>query len=322
MNNALLKYPKNNYNSITPKNYLPSNLLTIKIPPQKKISCSLGLCNSEISTTNIYINEIHQTELLTAEAEKNYAELNINGDKKAREILIKSNFRFVVKIAYLYVNRGLSFLDLVQEGNLGLMQAVDRFNPDMGTRLTTYAMYWIKQSIDRAIMNQSNNVRFPIHILKELKQYKKAHKELTKNLAHKPSHQETANFMGLSLDKIEQIIFIELQTGPFNQQDCDYLDVEQVSDSVHYEPSTHLEENDMRQDIINSVLELPEKHREIICRRFGVCGYEEQTLDQIATDFKLTKERIRQLQLIAIDKLKSILEKNNLTFESLLGYSH
>ena len=322
MNNALFKYQKNNYNTIKPKYYLPPNIITIKISPQKKPKCSLGLCKSEISATNIYLNEIYRTELLSAEEEKKYADLNINGDINARNILIQSNFRFVVKIAYLYVNRGLSFLDLVQEGNLGLMQAVDRFNPELGTRLTTYAMYWIKQSIDRAIMNQSNNVRLPIHILKELKQYKKANRELTKNLDHKPSHQETADFMGLSLDKIEQIILIERQADTLNLQDTDYLDIEQVSDSKHYEPSIHLQENGMRQNIINSVLQLPEKHREIICRRYGVCGYDEQTLDQIAIDFKLTKERIRQLQVIAIDKLKSILEKNNLTLESLLDCSY
>ena len=322
MNNALFKYKKNNYVTIKPNTYIANKSPAIKTPIQKKSSCSLTLCKSEISTTNIYLNEINRTELLTAEEENKYALLNTKGDKTARDILIKCNFRFVVKIAYLYVNRGLSFLDLVQEGNLGLMQAVDRFDPERGNRLTTYAMYWIKESIDRAIMNQSNIVPLPIHIFKEVKQYKKANRELTKILAHQPSHKEIADFMGLSLEKIEQIILFELQANLSYMNDSDELDINKISDSEHYEPSISMQENNTRLDIINSVLELSDKHREVICRRFGICGYEEQTLDQIATDFDLTKERIRQLQVVAIDKLKSILEKNNLTIESLLDYSH
>ena len=322
MNNALFKYQRNNYVTIKPSTYITNNLLEKKTPIQKKSKCSLTLCKSEISTTNIYLNEIYRTELLTADEEQKYALLNTKGDQAARDILIKCNFRFVVKIAYLYVNRGVSFLDLIQEGNLGLMQAVDKFDPEKGNRLTTYAIYWIREAIDRAIMNQSNTVRIPIHIFKEVKQYKKANLELTRILTHQPSHQETADYMGLSLDKIEQIIVFEVQSNPVYMENSDHEDVNQISDSVQYEPSMNLHENNMRQDIINSVFELPEKLQEVICRRFGMCGYEEQTLDEIATEFNLTKERIRQLQVIAIDKLKSILEKHNLTLESLIDYSH
>ena len=135
-----------------------------------------------MSATSIYLKEIFRPTLLTALEEKNYALLNLKGDQAARTILIERNVRFVVKIAHLYTNRGLSFLDLVQEGNIGLIQAVDKFNPEMGNRLTTYAMYWIKQAIDLAIMNQGNTIRIPTPVLKEIRRYQKARNEFIRNL--------------------------------------------------------------------------------------------------------------------------------------------
>ncbi|MCX7085309.1 MAG: sigma-70 family RNA polymerase sigma factor [Methylococcales bacterium] len=307
MHQVQLNYSPKHYPSVIPKT-----------ADQNKQKCSVTKCQTEISTTNLYLNEIFRMELLTEAQEKTYSTLNMQGNSAARNILIERNLRFVVKLAYLYVNRGLSFLDLIQEGNFGLIKAVEKFDPEMGYRFTTYAIFWIKQAMDRAIMDQGHTVRHPIHLIKELKQYDRAKKNLANNLSHDPNDLETALELGITLEKIQKMDRLKNQLSTPQMLESVVVNGDEFCEDDDLTPAKLLDNIFMQQVVIKCVLSLPSRDREIICKRYGLWGYEIQTLDQIASDFDYSKERIRQLQRDALYKLKIILKKQKLTPEVLL----
>jgi RNA polymerase nonessential primary-like sigma factor len=320
MNEVLIKQSQIDHLSLVIKK-IPNNNFKSSLRVSQQKHNGLPPRNiKEMSATSIYLKEIFRPTLLTALEEKNYALLNLKGDQAARTILIERNVRFVVKIAHLYTNRGLSFLDLVQEGNIGLIQAVDKFNPEMGNRLSTYAMYWIKQAIDLAIMNQGNTIRIPTPVLKEIRRYQKARNEFIRNLSYTPSLKETADYMGLTLEKIEKVVFTMQRISSYSTEGTSNIDIEAVSDHKRLEPSIQIQKSIMQVNVNQCVLKLPQKYQYVICRRFGLCGYDIETLEQIAADLHFSIEHIRQVQCVAISKLKLIFKNNNLTSQALLDY--
>lgn len=263
-----------------------------------------------------YIKAIKAIPLLTPEQEKDYAIAALKGNQQAKEKLITSNLRLVVKAAKHYsVQCSLSFEDLVQEGNIGLMRSIESFDPEKGWRFSTYAMYWIKQAISRAILNQAKTIRIPIHILELKSKYMKAERELINELNREPTAAEIAQKTGIELKKIKEIENlikepISLNAALNEEEDGTVEDL--VADTNLINPDEIID-NEIRAKAIEEILNsLEERERDIIVARFGLMGQNPQTLDQLGAQYKLTKERIRQIEQKALHKLRNPLRANQL----------
>lgn len=235
---------------------------------------AMATINESTDPTQIYLSEIGYSPLLSFEEEIHYARLIQKGDKVARATMIKSNLRLVVKIARHYYNRGLEFLDLIEEGNLGLLRAVEKYDPDRGFRFSTYATWWIRQTIERAIMNQSRTIRLPIHVIRELNACLAAAREIMRTENHEASYQEIAKKINKSPSEVkdmmelnEHMISLDILIG--NETETGRPLVESIADKHKSDPSELLEDENLSQDIEECLLELPEKQREVLCRRFG-----------------------------------------------------
>ena len=273
-----------------------------------------------LDTTQLYLNEIGFSPLLTPQEEVHFARLAQKGDPAGRKRMIESNLRLVVKIARRYVNRGLSLLDLIEEGNLGLIRAVEKFDPERGFRFSTYATWWIRQTIERAIMNQTRTIRLPIHVVKELNVYLRAARELTQKLDHEPSAEEIANLLEKPVGEVkrmlglnERVSSVDVSLGP----DSDKTLLDTLSDDRPTDPCELLQDDDLSQSIDQWLTELTEKQREVVIRRFGLRGHESSTLEEVGREIGLTRERVRQIQVEALKRLREIMEKNGLSGESL-----
>ena len=280
------------------------------------------ISNGEFDATRTYLNELGRSKLLTADQEKIYGTRALQGDQAARKIMIESNLRLVVKIAYRYLNKGLPLLDLIEEGNLGLIRAVEKFDPERGFRFSTYATWWIRQTIERAIMDQTRTIRLPVHIVKEMNTYLKAQRHLAKTLDHEPSAQEIADYMDKPLDQVEKMLKLNERVTSVDvpgAKDIDKPLIESISDAEQLGHDEQIQEDCMKKNITACVFELPEKHREVICRRYGICGYEEATLELVAQELEVTRERVRQIQMEGLKKLKEILHIHGFSFESVFN---
>jgi len=277
---------------------------------------------SALDATQIYLNEIGFSALLSAEEEVFYARRAQQGIESARKRMIESNLRLVVKIARRYVNRGLTLLDLIEEGNLGLIHAVEKFDPERGFRFSTYATWWIRQTIERALMNQTRTIRLPIHVVKELNVYLRAARELSHKLDHEPTAEEIArllekpeadvkHMLGLN----EKVSSIDMPVGP----DSDKTLVETLADHNAEDPADRIQEDDIRSNIDGWLEQLPEKQREVLARRFGLRGHEMSTLEEVGEEIGLTRERVRQIQVDALKRLREILEGQGLSSEALFN---
>jgi len=275
-----------------------------------------------MDATQLYLNEIGFSPLLSAEEEVHYARLARKGDEMGRRRMIESNLRLVVKISRRYVNRGLSLLDLIEEGNLGLIRAVEKFDPERGFRFSTYATWWIRQTIERAIMNQTRTIRLPIHVVKELNVYLRAARELTQKLDHEPTAEEIAELLEKPVEDVkrmlklnERVTSIDTPLGP--SSDKSILDT--IADERVNDPGEELQNQDIQSNLDRWIEELPEKQREVLSRRFGLRGYETSTLEDVGREIGLTRERVRQIQVEALKRLREIMEKQGLNAATLFG---
>lgn len=273
-----------------------------------------------MDATQIYLGEIGFSPLLSAEEEVYFSRLSLKGDQAARKRMIESNLRLVVKIARRYINRGLALLDLIEEGNLGLIRAVEKFDPERGFRFSTYATWWIRQTIERAIMNQTRTIRLPIHVVKELNIYLRAARELSQRLDHEPTPEEIAAALDRPVEEVRKMLKLNekitsVDTPVAGSSEKQLLDI--LADEKELGPETELQDADIRHHLVLWLEELNPKQREVLARRFGLLGFEPSTLEDVGREIGLTRERVRQIQVEALRRLREIVTHQGLNIETL-----
>ncbi|MDX1341118.1 MAG: RNA polymerase sigma factor RpoS [Reinekea sp.] len=281
-----------------------------------------GTLQRSLDATQLYLNEIGFSPLLSPDEEVYFARLARKGEPAGRKRMIESNLRLVVKIARRYLNRGLTLLDLIEEGNLGLIRAVEKFDPERGFRFSTYATWWIRQTIERAIMNQTRTIRLPIHVVKELNVYLRAARELAQKLDHEPTPEDIAELLEKPVDDVKKMLALNervtsIDTPVGHTTDKSLLDT--IADDRANDPSDSLQDDDLKASIDRWLDELSEKQREVVARRFGLRGYETSTLEDVGREIGLTRERVRQIQVESLRRLRDIMEKQGLTSTALFG---
>jgi RNA polymerase nonessential primary-like sigma factor len=271
-----------------------------------------------VDPTQLYLSEIGYSPLLTAEEEVYYSRLVQKGDAKARAKMIESNLRLVVKIARRYYNRGMEFLDLIEEGNLGLLRAVEKFDPERGFRFSTYATWWIRQTIERAIMNQTRTIRLPIHVVRELNTYLSTAREILKTTEHEPSYQEIADAVHKPVEDVKNMMelnehTISLDSMIGNESSSGRTLVDTIADKHKTDPVDLISDERLNIHLEECLQELNDKQREVLSRRFGLGGYDRQTLEEVGEAIGLTRERVRQIQMNALKNLREIMLKRGIT---------
>jgi RNA polymerase primary sigma factor len=260
----------------------------------------------------LYLREIGQVKLLTLQEENDLAARIRRGDKKAREQMIKANLRLVVKIAHDYENFGLPLLDLISEGNIGLMKAVERFDPAKGGKLSTYGSWWIKQSIKRALANQSKTIRLPVHLVDKISRMRKTALKLQEIFGREPTDEELAEEMGMSVSRVAQMRTAAIRPAsldaPIGDEESNSF-AEVVEDESADTPYEHLEEKTVTGMLQEMVKTLDERESTILRYRFGLDGGSEKTLEEVGARFGVTRERVRQIQNLALIKLRKMIEK-------------
>src|SRR5271165_3011854 len=264
------------------------------------------------TSIKIYLREIMQTPLLTAQREIELAARIKKGDQKARAWMIKANLRLVVKIAHDYSNLGLPLLDLISEGNIGLMKAVERFDPAKGGKLSTYSAWWIKQSIKRALANQSKTIRLPVHLVDKVSKMRRVSLQISEELGREPTDDELAEEIGISSGKVSQLKTVSIRPAsldaPISDDDSTEFG-EIVRDEDAQTPFELLRDKNLHLEVSDLLEILDDRERKIIFQRFGLDGGKPKTLEEVGKKFWVTRERIRQLQNIALAKLRRALSK-------------
>ncbi len=274
-----------------------------------------------LDTIRSYLKEIRKSPLLTFDEEQELAKRIIKGDEAARQKMIESNLRLVVNIGKRYINRGLPFSDIIEEGNLGLMKAVEKFKYEKGFKFSTYASWWIRQSIERAIINQTRTIRLPVHIAESINSFMSVLGPLIQDLGREPSVEEVAEKMGVAVEEVRKIRQIIRKTysldRPLGDRDENSLkDI--IEDTAILSPAKTTEGIKRREEIIKWLDLLKEMEREIITMRFGLDGSEPRTLEVIGKQFGITRERVRQIEATSLAKLRFITNKRSIKFEELL----
>jgi RNA polymerase nonessential primary-like sigma factor len=271
--------------------------------------------------TQLYLHEIGLNRLLTAEEERHYARLVVQGDFSARQKMIEHNLRLVVNIAKAYLHRGMPLLDLVEEGNLGLMHALEKFDPERGFRFSTYATWWIRQNIERAIMNQSRTIRLPVHVIKEINVILRARRHLEASGHHEARLDDIAHLIGRPVDEVRQaLVHNEHMASLDAPLDIDpMLSIgESIADDVGATPEMQLQTHEVEDLVHVWMTHLNEKQRTVIERRFGLNNQEICTLEELASQLGVTRERVRQIQLEALALLRRLLKQRGLSKDILL----
>src|SRR3990172_8617676 len=279
--------------------------------------------NTELDVIRSYLNEISQTSLLTFEEEQHLAARVEKGDEKARDHMIEANLRLVVNIGKRYLNRGLPLADIIEEGNLGLMRAVEKFDYTKGFRFSTYASWWIRQSIERAVINQTKTIRLPVHVAEHINRFLSTSEMLIQELGREPSLKEIADKMNIPSEDVEDLKKLIRRTysleTPVGDKEANIL-MDVIADNTIMSPSQFAEGISMREEIDKWLKLLRDKEREVISLRFGLEGQEAMTLEEIGNrpEFGLTRERIRQIESSALSKLRSIIAKRSIKKDEIL----
>lgn len=276
--------------------------------------------DKQLDATRLYLSEIGFSPLLSAEEEVRYARLALAGDARARNHMIESNLRLVVKIARRYLNRGLPLLDLIEEGNLGLIRAVEKFDPERGFRFSTYATWWIRQTIERAIMNQTRTIRLPIHVVKELNVYLRAARHLAQTEGGEPTPDDIARFLDKPAEDVMRLMGFKERIASVDEplgRDTEKSMLESIPDEGNTDPAEILQDDDMQSHLEIWLSQLNEKQREVVIRRFGLEGRGVSTLEEVGKEIGVTRERVRQIQMEALRRLRQILENDGFSVETL-----
>ncbi|TAH42703.1 MAG: RNA polymerase sigma factor RpoS [Betaproteobacteria bacterium] len=271
--------------------------------------------------TQLYLNEIGANPLLTADEELRLARLVRSGDFASRQTMIERNLRLVVNIAKHYLNRGIPLLDLVEEGNLGLMHALDKFDPERGFRFSTYATWWIRQNIERAIMNQSRTIRLPVHVVKELNQVLRAQRSLEATSNGESTLEDIARRLNKSVDEVRAVLALSEHTASLDAP----LDIdptlsigESLADEHVETPDLQIHSSEVEHLVHEWITMLSDKQRMVILHRYGIDECELLTLEELALRLELTRERVRQIQLEALSQLRRILKRRGISRDALL----
>lgn len=288
---------------------------------EKRPKGARGQKGAGIDSVKCYLKEIRKSPLLTFQDEQELGKRIFEGDHEARTQMIEANLRLVVAIAKKYVNRGLSFSDIIAEGNLGLIRAVEKFDYRKGFKLSTYASWWIKQYIERAFVNQLSTIRLPVHVAEIVNQYKRTVTQLTQELEREPTIEEIAEKMGLKVEKVRSVSQVVRETFSLDtiigDKDEDTLE-DVLRDSAAVLPDSY-SESIKRRDYINEWLaKLSECERRVIEQRFGLNDGEPKTLDCIGKEYKITRERVRQIENKALNKLRTITREENIALDGIL----
>jgi RNA polymerase primary sigma factor len=259
----------------------------------------------------LYLRDIQKTKLLTADDEKELAGRIAKGDKAARDRMIESNLRLVVKIAKRYINRGLPFLDLIEEGNMGLIKAVERFKLSKECRFSTYATWWIRQSIERALVNQSRTIRLPVHVSDDINKMLRVTREQLQKFNQEPTIKEVATGMGVNSAYVRKLMVLLKKTYSIERpmgENNDYFLIDTIEDSSVVSPAVLLEDINKYEIVSEWFQTLSDSEKKILTLRFGLDDHEPQTLDTIGRSFGVTRERIRQIESKSLEKLRNLVE--------------
>jgi len=294
--------------------------VSTKIDTKTEVSSASGTRDVQLDATRLYLKEIGCSKLLTAEEEVFYSRLAQKGDESGRTRMIECNLRLVVKIARRYLNRGLALLDLIEEGNLGLIRAVEKFDPERGFRFSTYATWWIRQTIERAIMNQTRTIRLPIHVVKEINVYLRASRKLSQTLDHEPSAEDIAELLDKPISEVKRMLGLNERVASVDTpygKDADKPLLDTLADVKAEDPTDNLQVEGLNEHLDEWLEQLNDKQKEVVERRFGLHGYDNSTLEQVANELGVTRERVRQIQMDALKRLRIILEQQGFSIDNV-----
>lgn len=276
--------------------------------------------DASLDATRLYLKEIGRAPLLSAEQEVYFSRRALNGDEASRRRMIESNLRLVVKISRRYLNRGLSLLDLIEEGNLGLIHAVKKFDPEKGFRFSTYATWWIRQNIERGLMNQTRTIRLPVHVVKELNSYLRVERELVRSTGQDASVRDIADVTNKPVKDVERLLRLNERLASTDapiSADSDKTIIDTLATDAVQNPGAKFQSSELEACLHGWLQQLPLKQREILSRRFGLNGYDADTLENVGKEIGLTRERVRQIQIEALKKLKSLIRREGLGCDML-----
>ncbi len=271
--------------------------------------------------TQHYLNEIGAKPLFTPEEEYSWACRARTGDFVARQKMIEHNLRLVVNIAKHYLNRGIPLLDLIEEGNLGLIHAIEKFDPERGFRFSTYATWWIRQSIERAIMNQSRTIRLPVHVVKEINLILRAYRHLEMANGKETRLEQIAHLVDRSVEEVRRAITLNEHIASLDaplEIDPDHTIADAIADDNALNPEELLQSNEIGSLVNQWIGQLTDKQRRVLERRYGLCGAEISTLEEVAAELNLTRERVRQIQIEALDQLRRVIKRGGVSRDNLI----
>jgi len=278
------------------------------------------IAEGDLDATRLYLGEIGFSPLLSAEEEVKFARGAQRGVEADRRRMIESNLRLVVKIARRYMNRGLALLDLIEEGNLGLIRAVEKFDPERGFRFSTYATWWIRQTIERALMNQTRTIRLPIHVVKEINIYLRAARKLSQQLDREPSPEDVAELLDKPINDVKRLLGLNERVTSVDAPSDRHSDrslLETIPDDNNTDPAMLLQDSDIQRHIDIWLSELNEKQCAVVERRFGLHGHDISTLEEVGNEIGVTRERVRQIQIEALRRLRKILDREGFSVDNL-----